>query len=147
MTEMLMTAVMHDTPRGGVTGRVTGSAVRSEPQFQTRSTVMPATFIVSFLMDKLHYANELANLLCNITNELVGLWQDQPPTSCTTCWALVLPQPNISTGQNPASWPISWQLVGQLVRIKEFGHKKPTVTAKHKTQHIDLDLFTGVCST
>jgi hypothetical protein len=30
-------------------------------------------------MAKLHYANKLANLLCNITNELVVLWQDQRP--------------------------------------------------------------------
>jgi hypothetical protein len=31
-------------------------------------------------MAKLHCTNKLANLLCNITNELVGLWQDQRPT-------------------------------------------------------------------
>jgi hypothetical protein len=49
-------------------------------------------------MAKLHYANKLANLLCNVTNELVGLWQDQRPTSCTACRALVLLEPNISTG-------------------------------------------------
>ena len=50
----------------------------------------------------------------------VGLWQDQRPTSCTTCWALVLPEPNKFVGDVA-------QQVGQLVRIVEFGHN-PTST-------------------
>jgi hypothetical protein len=53
-------------------------------------------------MAKHHYTNKLANLLCNISNELGGLWQDQLPTSCTTCWALVLPEPN-----RLAQWSLS----------------------------------------
>jgi hypothetical protein len=95
------------------------------------------------IMAKLHYTNKLANNiyiyeqcrstldeLCNITNELVGLWQDQRPASCTTYWALVLPEPSKLTNKL-AQWslsanklykfvsgaPTSWQLVGQLVRV------------------------------
>jgi hypothetical protein len=90
-------------------------------------------------MAKLHYTNKLANL-CNITNELVGLWQDQRPTS-GLARALaranklaqqvgsvefisqqVVQQVRVCVvHQTRTCWPTSCQLVGQLVRI-EFGH-------------------------
>jgi hypothetical protein len=52
------------------------------------------------LLAKLHYTNKLSNLLCNITNEHVGLWQDQRPTSVQLVgrWSC----------QSPASWPTDW---------------------------------------
>jgi hypothetical protein len=67
-------------------------------------------------MAKLHYANKLANLLCNITNELIGLWQDQRPTSCT-CWALVLPKPMQQVGQQVGSVEFISQQAVQQVRV------------------------------
>jgi hypothetical protein len=46
------------------------------------------------------------------TSWLSGVYQ---PTSCTTSSCLV--------HQTRTCWPTSWQLVGQLVRIVEFGQK------------------------
>jgi hypothetical protein len=48
------------------------------------------------------------------------LWQDQRPTSCTTCWALVLPEPNRFVGDVA-------QKVSQVVRIAEFDHNNSDV--------------------
>jgi hypothetical protein len=61
---------------------------------------------MSTLLAKFHYTNKLANLKRNITNELVGLWQDQRQTSCATCWALVLPEPN-KLANKLAQWSFS----------------------------------------
>jgi hypothetical protein len=52
--------------------------------------------------------------MSQLVGQLAGLWQDQRPTSYTTCWALVLPEPKKFVGDVA-------QQVGQLVRIMEFG--------------------------
>jgi hypothetical protein len=57
-------------------------------------------------MAKLHYTNKLAELLRNITIKLVGLWQNQRPTRCIICWALVLPEPN-KLANKSAQWNLS----------------------------------------
>jgi hypothetical protein len=72
--------------------------------------------LYNLLADILHRANLFANLLGVGYVVMLGSWQDQRPTSCTTCWALVLPEPNKFVGDVA-------QQVGQLVRVVEFGHK------------------------
>jgi hypothetical protein len=74
-------------------------------------------------MAQFHYTNKLANLR-NITNELVGLRQDQRSASCTACWALVLPEAqqvgtlefiNKQVVQQVCIWCTRRELVGQQV--------------------------------
>jgi hypothetical protein len=72
---------------------------------------------------KLHYANKLANLLCNITNELVGLWQDQGQqvVQLVGLWSCQSPTSRHRRCPASAQTRTCWLTSRQLVRIVEFG--------------------------
>jgi hypothetical protein len=65
-------------------------------------------------MAKLHYANKLVNLLCNITNEACWALARPAPNKLYNLLALVLPEPNIDHGIASA------QQVGQQVGSVEY---------------------------